>query len=97
MEDSSWEGRNDQERRGVEGEEGRVADDDHDSHARKSERGGRSDGRGGTRVGTTRKNREGRAHQSMLAREECEGVTRGATGGQRRGRNECTSGEVQQH
>ena len=49
---------------------------------------GRRDGRGGTRVGTTRKNREGRAHQSILAREECEGVTRGATGGQRRGRNE---------
>ena len=50
---------------------------------------GRRDGRGGTRVGTTRKNREGRVHQSILAREECEGVTRGATGGQRRGRNAC--------
>jgi hypothetical protein len=50
---------------------------------------GRRDGRGGTRVGTTRKNREGRVHQSMLAREEYEGVMRGATGGQRRGRNEC--------
>ena len=49
---------------------------------------GRRDGRGGTRVGTTRRNREGRVHQSILAREECEGVTRGATGGQRRGRNE---------
>ena len=49
----------------------------------------RRDGRGGTRVGTTRKNREGRVHQSMLAREEYEGVMRGATGGQRRGRNEC--------
>ena len=49
---------------------------------------GRRDGRGGTRVGTTRKNREGRAHQSILALEECEGVTRGATGGQWRGRNE---------
>jgi hypothetical protein len=27
-------------------------------------------------------------HQSVLAREECEGVMRGATGGQRKGRNE---------
>ena len=54
------------------------------------EKEGRRDGRGGggTRIGVTRKKREGRAHQSMLAREECEGVTRGATGGQRRGRNE---------
>ena len=49
----------------------------------------RRDGRGGTRVGVTRKNWEGRMHQSMSEREECEGVTRGATGGQRRGRNEC--------
>ena len=53
------------------------------------EKEGRRDGRGGTRIGTTPKNWEGRAHQSTLAREECEGVTRGATGGQRRGRNEC--------
>jgi hypothetical protein len=48
-------------------------------------------GRGGTRVGATRKKREGRACQLMLEREECEGVAspRGATGGQKRGRNEC--------
>ena len=44
------------------------------------EKEGRRDGRGGTRIGTTRKNREGRVHRSILAREECEGVTRGATG-----------------
>ena len=51
------------------------------------EKEGKRNGRGGTRVGTTRKNWEGRVHQSTLAREECEGVTRGATGGQRRARN----------
>ncbi len=39
------------------------------------EKEGRRDGRGGTRIGTTRKNREGRVHRSILAREECEGVT----------------------
>ena len=50
---------------------------------------GRRDGRGETRVGATSKNREERAHQPVLAREECEEVMRGATGGQRRGRNEC--------
>jgi hypothetical protein len=53
------------------------------------EKEGRRDGRGGTRIGTTRKNREGRACQSTPEREECEGVTRGATGRQKRGRNEC--------
>jgi hypothetical protein len=57
------------------------------------EKEGRRDGRGGTRVGTMRKKREGRAHQLMLEREECEGVTRGATGGQKRGRNECRRGQ----
>ena len=53
------------------------------------EKEGKRNGRGGTRVGTTRKNREGRVNQSILAREECEGVTRGATGRQKRGINEC--------
>ena len=49
----------------------------------------RRDGRGGTRAGAMRKKWEGRTHQLMLEREECEGVTRGARGGQKRGRNEC--------
>ena len=53
------------------------------------EKEGRKDGRGGTRVGTTRKNWEGRACQSIPEREECEGVTRGATGRQKRDINEC--------
>ena len=71
-----------------EGEEEGVADDDHGNNTRKRER--EEEGRrGGTRVGVTRKNWEGRVYQSISEREECEGVTRGATGGQRRGRNEC--------
>jgi hypothetical protein len=40
---------------------------------------GKRNGRGGTRVGAKRKNREGGARQSTLERGECEGVTRGAT------------------
>jgi hypothetical protein len=47
------------------------------------EKEGRRDGRGGTRIGTTRKNREGRVHRSTLAREECEGVTGGVRGSAR--------------
>jgi hypothetical protein len=56
--------------------------------AQEKEKERRRDGRGGTRVGATRKNWEGRVCQSMSEREEHGGVTRGATGGQRRGRNE---------
>jgi hypothetical protein len=52
------------------------------------EKEGKRNGRGGTRVGTLLKKWEGRVHPLMLEREECEGVTRGATGGQKRGRNE---------
>ena len=57
--------------------------------AQEKEKERKRNGRGGTRVGTMRKKREGRVYQLMLEREECEGVTRGATGGQKRGRNEC--------
>ena len=71
-----------------EGEEEGVADDDCGDNTRKRER-GEEGRRGGIRVGTTRKNWEGRVYQSISEREECEGVTRGATGGQGRGRNEC--------
>ena len=53
------------------------------------EKEGRRGGRGGTRIGTTRKNWEGGIYQSMPEREECEGVTIGATGRQKRGINEC--------
>ena len=53
------------------------------------EKEGRRDGRGGTRVGARRKNWEGRGCQSISERGECDGVTRGATGRQRRDRNEC--------
>jgi hypothetical protein len=53
------------------------------------EKEGKRNGRGGTRVVTTRKIKEGRVCQLALEREECEGVTRGAAGGQKRGRNEC--------
>jgi hypothetical protein len=53
------------------------------------EKEGKRTGRGGARVGTTRKKWEGRARQLTLEREEHGGVTRGATGGQKRGRNEC--------
>ena len=50
---------------------------------------GRRDGTGGRRIGTPRKNWRGGVCQVIFERGECEGVTRGATGGQRRGRNEC--------
>ena len=53
------------------------------------EKEGRRDGRGGTRIGARRRNWEGRVCQSISERGECEGVTRGATGRQRRDRNEC--------
>jgi hypothetical protein len=81
MEDSSWDGRHDQE-------EG-VADDDHGNNAKKKrKRGGGTGEEGPGSVQHAAKNWEGRVHQSMSERGECEGVTRGATGGQRRGRNE---------
>jgi hypothetical protein len=65
-----------------------VADDDCGNNARKRERGEEGRERRDQDRYNTQKS-EGRAHQSTLAREECERVTRGATGGQRRGRNEC--------
>jgi hypothetical protein len=54
----------------------------------KREKEGKSDGTGGRRVGTPRKKRREGVHQVMCAREEREGVTGGAAGGQRRGRME---------
>jgi hypothetical protein len=70
------------------GEEEGVADDDCGNDTRKRERGEEGRERR-TRIGATRKNREGRVHHSTLVRGEWEGVTRGATGRQKRGRNEC--------
>jgi hypothetical protein len=84
-------GRAETNRKG-EGEEEGVADDDCGNNTRK-EKEGRRDGRGGTRIGTRRKNWEGRVHKSTSERGGCEGVTRGPTGRQRRDRNECRRGQ----
>jgi hypothetical protein len=70
-----------------EGEEEGVADDDHGNNTRK-EKEGKRNGSGGIRFGATRKNREGGHTSRCWNGGECEGVTRGATGGQKRGRNE---------
>ena len=48
------------------------------------EKGGGRDGRGGARADATRKNWEGRAQKPMSERAECEGVTRGTTGRQKK-------------
>ena len=80
-------GRAETNRKG-EGEEEGVADGDCGNNTRKRERG--EEGRERRdRIGTRRKNWEGRVCQSISERGECEGVTRGATGRQRRDRNEC--------
>jgi hypothetical protein len=47
---------------------------------------GRRDGTGGRRIGAPRKKWRKGVHQVICVREEREGVTGGATGGQRRGR-----------